>query len=120
MRCDMNINDIAAKLELTAVTSIDTAGLSVTAGYAGDLLSDVLAHAEPGALWITIQKHGNILGVASAKDLSAIIISEGVIPEKELTETAERRNIPVFTSRESTFTLSGKLYALLQEHDLQD
>lgn len=116
----MNMNDITAKLGLSAVTSIDTSGLPVTSGYAGDLLSDVLAHAEPGALWITIQKHGNILAVASAKDLSAIIISGGVIPEKEMTETANKRKIPVFTSEESTFTLSGKLYALLQEHDLQN
>ncbi len=114
----MELSKISAKLALKAVTAVDITGLSVDTGYAGDLLSDVLAHAEPESLWITIQKHKNILGVAAAKDLSAIVISGGIVPEKDMLDAAQERHIPVFTSKESTFILSGKLFLLLNEHDL--
>ncbi len=116
----MELNKIALELALKKVTAVDIEKLSVESGYTGDLLSDVLAHAQPGALWITIQKHKNILGVAAAKDLSAIIITGGVVPEKELLETAEKRQIPLFVSGENTFTLSGKLFLLLRKYDLQN
>lgn len=115
----MKINDIAAKLELKNATSLDTSEITAESAYTGDLLSDVLANADPESIWITIQKHKNILGVAAAKDLAAIIISGGIVPDAELLDTAKKRMIPIFLSKETSFTLSGKLFVLLTGHDLQ-
>jgi len=40
----------------------------VGGGYASDLLSDVMAHAQPEDLWITLQTHQNIVAVAVVKE----------------------------------------------------
>ncbi len=67
---------------------------------------------------ITFLKHKNILGVAAAKDLAAIIICEGIIPDAELIQTAAGKNIPLYSSKESAFYVSGKLYVLLEKNGI--
>ena len=112
----MELNVIAEKLSWKLLTKVSLGEIDIETGYSGDLLSDVLANAEPGSLWITIQKHKNILGVAAAKDISAIVITGGIIPDDELVETAEKRDLAVFTTEGTAFLTSGKLYRLLEEN----
>ena len=111
----MKLDIIANELNWKLLTKISLTKIDIDTGYSGDLLSDVLANCEPGSLWITIQKHKNILGVAAAKDISAIILTGGIIPDDELIETAEKRDLPVFTTEETAFITSGKLYRLLKK-----
>ena len=61
----MTISEIIKTLDLEVLSGNELLGSEVTGGYAGDLLSDVLANAEVGNLWITIQIHQNIVAVAS-------------------------------------------------------
>ena len=84
----------------------------VTGGYASDLLSDVLANSEEGNLWITLQIHQNIVGVASMKDLAGIILVNNREPEPETLEKAELEKLPIMVTEMPTFELVGKLYSL--------
>lgn len=84
----------------------------VTGGYASDLLSDVLANAKEGNVWITLQTHVNIVAVASAKELSGIIIVNGRAPEVETVRRAEQEGIPVMITRLSTYETVCRLYDL--------
>ena len=84
----------------------------VTGGYASDLLSDVIANAEPGNLWITLQIHQNIVAVASMKELAGIILVNGREPENETIEKAEAENIAIMVTELPTFELVGRLYGL--------
>jgi len=84
----------------------------VTGGYASDLLSDVIANAEPGNLWITLQIHQNIVAVASMKDLAGIVLVNGREPEKDTVEKAEAENIAIMVTELPTFELVGRLYGL--------
>jgi hypothetical protein len=82
----------------------------VTGGYASDLLSDVLAHADDGALWVTLHIHQNIVAVASHKGLAGIILVQGRQPEKDTIARAEEENIPIMVSELPAFELVGRLY----------
>jgi hypothetical protein len=84
----------------------------VTGGYASDLLSDVLANSKEGNLWITLQIHQNIVGVASMKDLAGIILVNSREPESETLEKAEAEKIPIMVTEMPTFELIGMLYSL--------
>jgi hypothetical protein len=84
----------------------------VTGGYASDLLSDVLGHSKEGNLWITLQIHQNIVGVASMKDLAGIILVNNREPEPETLEKAELEKLPIMVTEMPTFELVGKLYSL--------
>ena len=108
----MTGSDIAARLELESVQSAGGKREIVT-GYTSDLLSDVMAHAEEGAVLITIQAHKNTIAVASLAGCPAIIVcNERPIPE-EMIEAAKQEEIAIYSTGANQFETSGKLYALL-------
>ena len=108
----MKIVELVEKLNLDVRSANENLEREITGGYASDLLSDVLANSKEGNLWITLQLHQNIVGVASMKDLAGIILVNGREPEPETLEKAEAENITVMVSGLSTFELVGKLYDL--------
>ena len=65
----MNLNDLVKEFDLEVKTGANHLDREVTSGYVSDLLSDVLAHADEGTLWVTLHIHQNIVAVASHKDL---------------------------------------------------
>lgn len=107
----MLLKQIAQDLNLKPVNNTE-AEIEVTGGYASDLLSDVLANAKNGTLWITNQKHQNIIGVAVMLNLSGVIISGGIDPDPNTVEKALEENVPLFTTDMSTFELVGNLYGM--------
>jgi hypothetical protein len=52
-----------------------------------------MAGAAKKSLWVTLQAHGNIIAVASLLDLSAVIITEGAIPDPLMIEKANEENV---------------------------
>jgi serine kinase of HPr protein (carbohydrate metabolism regulator) len=108
----VKLTELVQKLNLSVRSAKGNLEHEITGGYASDLLSDVLANSEEGNIWITLQIHQNIIGVASIKDLAGIILVNGREPEPETVEKAEAENIPVMVSELSTFELVGKLYNL--------
>lgn len=94
--------------------------VSIENGYTGDLLSLVIGSAPPGSIWITSQRHINIVGVASLRDLPAIVIVQGLVPEEDAKRKAEEEGIWLLGSSDDAFSLSGKIYNLLQGESFQD
>jgi hypothetical protein len=108
----LKLTELIQKLNLTVRSAKPNTECDVTGGYASDLLSDVLANSKEGNVWITLQIHQNIIGVASMKDLAGIILVNGREPEPDTIEKAEAENIPVMVSELPTFELVGRLYNL--------
>ena len=106
----MNVSDLVKDFGLEVITGSGRLDREVTSGYVSDLLSDVLAHADEGTLWVTLHIHQNIVAVASHKDLAGIILVQGRQPEKDTIAKAEEENIPILVSGLSAFELVGKLY----------
>jgi hypothetical protein len=107
----MSLDQIARKLNLKPKNEAD-AGAEVTSGYASDLLSDVLAKARKGTLWVTNQKHQNVIGVAVMLDLAGVVIAGGMEPDDNTLEKARDENVSVYTTTESLFDVVGKLYEM--------
>ena len=95
-----------------AVKIAKALGTEVTGGYASDLLSCVMAKAQAGNVWVTIQGHPNIVAVASLLDLAGIIVAEGMSIDAATLEKAEEENIPILTTSLTTYTVVGELYKL--------
>jgi len=110
----MNVREIADKLSLDVKTLKADLGRDVTGCYISDLLSDVMANAKEGELWITLQTHPNIAAVASLKNLAGIIITNNRRPEEETLRKAEDEQIFIATSPSSTFELGGMLFNMLR------
>jgi hypothetical protein len=88
-------------LHLTGGHQID---VEITGGYASDLLSCVMAGAQAGSIWVTLQAHPNIIAVASLIDLAAVVVTEGVSPDPETILKAQETGIPLLTTARDTFS----------------
>jgi len=110
----MRLDEIAMNLGLKDLTAeLVTEKLrEVRSGHASDLLSEVLANARPGALLITIQIHMNVIAVASHARLSGVIFTSSRLPDEEVRKRALEEKIPLFSSKEPTFDVVGRLYSL--------
>src|SRR5512137_2814892 len=89
-----------------------SAGLEreVHAGYCGDLLSDVMANAPAGCIWLTVQGHVNIVAVAQLREMGAIVLTGDRDPDPDTVQRADLQGIPLLRRRRSSYELAGELY----------
>ena len=78
--------------------------------YTCDLLSQVLAKARGKSIWVTIQNHLNIIGVASMLELKAIIICESREVPEDVIIKADEEGIVVLSYPTSAYEIGGMLY----------
>ena len=72
----MRLKDIIEGLGLKVLAQ-GNVDREVNWAYTSDFLSDVMAGAQPGDLWLTIQKHMNIVAVAKLKYLAGVVLAKG-------------------------------------------
>ncbi len=109
----MKLSEIVTSLDLKAVFD-DYNDVDIHTAYTGDLLSDVMGYGEDECVIITIQAHKNTLAVATLKDSPAIFICNNRPVPDDMIESAKDEGVALFVTKENQFTLSGKLYALLE------
>ena len=108
----MKLSSVVDELGLEVRSARQQLGNEVTGGYVSDLLSDVLANSREGNLWVTLQRHQNIVAVASMKELAGIVLVSGREPEDETLKKAEAESLPILVSELPAFELPGRLYTL--------
>ena len=111
----MKITEIITARNLKVLSGQTGLSNDITGGYVSDLLSDVIGNAKEGQVWITLQTHQNVIAVASLKDLSAVIIVRGNIPEADTIVKSNLENIPVLSTEMDTFNIAGRLFELLKK-----
>lgn len=82
----------------------------VLGGYTSDLLSDVMGNCPEGSVWITIQRHMNVIAVAQLKQIAAILLVNGVQPDSDVIAKAREEGIWLLSSPDNAFQVSGKAY----------
>ncbi len=106
----MNLNALVKEFGLTVKAGAANLDREVNGGYASDLLSDVLAHAIEGSIWVTLHIHQNIVAVASHKDLAGVILVQGRQPDADTVAKAEEEKLPLLVTALPAFELVGRLY----------
>ncbi len=110
---EVKLRDIVKALDLEVAAGSAGLDREVTGGYTGDLLSDVMAHASPKDLWITIQGHQNVVAVAVLTEVAGVIVTGGVELAPDALERADREGIPLLRTRLDSFEIGWRLHALL-------
>lgn len=105
-----SLADIAARLEGAFAGA--PGRVPPRGGYASDLLSDVMANARDGDVWVTLQKHVNTVAVAQLKNLSAIVVVNGRQPEPDAVARANEHGVAIITTPLPAFDAVGRLYEL--------
>jgi hypothetical protein len=109
----MTLQELITKLNLTVLTTPrDFNTVMPQGGYVSDLLSCVIAGAEPGNVWVTLQAHMNVVAVAALRDVSVVIITENAQPEAAVIEKADQQNVILLATSEPSYEIVGKLWEL--------
>ncbi len=109
----MDLKTIIETLDLTLLTDErDFSDIHIDSAYMSDLLSCVMTGAKPHGVWVTLIANINIVAVASLLEISAIIITEDAQPNQETIERANREEIVLLSTKESSYHVSGHLWYL--------
>ncbi len=109
----MHLSEMIHTLQLDDLCGVEpAAGVEVQSVYVSDMLSEVMAHAPRGCLWITHQNNENVVAIGYFKELAAILLPRSGRMEEEVLEKAKAKKIPVLSSTDSAFELAGRLYAM--------
>lgn len=108
----MKLKELIEKESLIIRCGDNLLDTEITGGYVSDLLSDVIANAKTGDVWVTMQVHINIVAVALLKEIAAIVIVQGREPNEDTLKKAVEENIPILVSKLPAFQLVGRMYEL--------
>lgn len=114
----MRVSELRDILSLQVLTEGISLDADVKGGYVSDLLSDVMANAKEGDIWITLQTHLNIVAVATMKGIVGIIIVNGRRPDEDTLKKASEEGIPILSTMETAFVVAGKLYKALNVQEI--
>jgi hypothetical protein len=109
----MTLQEIIAKLDLKVLTAPrDFSAVTPRGGYASDLLSCVMAGAQPDAVWVTLQAHMNVVAVASLREVAAVILTENAQPEPDVIAKANDQNVTLLSTSAPSYEVAGRLWEM--------
>jgi len=110
----LTLKETSERLGLEVLAGAAHLEREVTGGYCSDLLSDVMANAAAGNLWLTVQLHQNVVAVASLVGLAGVVITSGRRPEADTLQRADREGVVILRASAPTFEIAGRLWDLLR------
>jgi predicted transcriptional regulator len=84
--------------------------IQILGGCGADLMSDVLASIEPGAVLLTGLCNPQVVRTAVMADVAAIVLVRGKIPPPQTIDLALEEDIPLISSPFGMFELCGRLH----------
>ncbi len=71
-------------------------------------MSDVIARSNSGDVLVTVQVNANVVAVAVQKDLAAVIVCQGRVPDADTMQKAIDHKVALLGSKQSAFeTVAG-------------
>jgi predicted transcriptional regulator len=107
----VNVKEFAKRFNLRVAAGQKKLTRQIQGGYCGDQLSDVMANAPTGCIWLTVQTHPNIVSVAVLHAMAAIVLTGGRTPDPETIDRANQEGIPLLVWPDSAYNLAGQAFA---------
>ena len=106
----MNLGELVDIVEGTVLTDSFDQNQIILGGCGADLMSDVLASIEPGAVLLTGLCNPQVIRTAQMADVAAVVLVRGKHPPETTIDLAKSEDIPLITSPFGMFELSGRLF----------
>jgi hypothetical protein len=106
----MTTKELIENLGLKSLSNFDHR--EIKGVFVSDMLSDVMAGAKSGDIWVTVQTHKSVIPAANLVDVSAVIVTSNKQVPPDTVELASKHSIALLWTELPTFELVGKLYAL--------
>jgi len=111
----MKLKEFQEILKADVLTENYDENTEVEIGCSSDLMSDILAFSEPGAVLITSLTNIQVINTSNMADIIAVCFVMGKDPGKNIINLAQKNDIVVFKTDYTTFESCG----LLHKHGLK-
>jgi len=105
----MKISEIIELVEGKLLTPYANLETTIRGGFAGDLMSDVLASIEPDSVLITGLMNPQVIRTALIADIKLVIFARGKTPSMDTLKLAISERIPVVNTQLGLYEISGRL-----------
>lgn len=106
----MTVSELIQKTGWKALTTFDER--AVSSAYICDLLSWVMAHAQEGTAWVTVQAHLNVVAVASLTGCACVIVPENIAVSDETLSAAGSKGVAILGAPCTAYGAALALHAL--------
>lgn len=107
----MTLSEVCEMLLCEVFVGTEQLGTKIEYGCAADLMSDVLAFSQPGALLLTGLVNAQTIQTAFIAEIKAIVFVRGKKPDSNVVALANEKKIPLLGSPYSMFEACGILYS---------
>lgn len=104
----MTVKELQQQLGLKAINEVTDK--KIEGAFISDMVSDVMAGAKPGDIWVTVQTHKNIVAAANLMDIPAIIVVRDKQVPQDTVEMANKVGVTIFTCPLDSYSVAVKLY----------
>ena len=106
----MQISELQVILQATVLSGALKMDTAIERVVVSDILSDVMAKAGQGCLWVTGQTNVNVVAIAFFKGLAGVVLADRLQLNGEALAKAKEKEIPVLSSEWTAFQIAGELY----------
>ena len=104
----MTVKELQSKLKLNALNAVSDT--EVEGAFISDMVSDVMAGAKAGNVWVTVQTHKNVIAAANLVDIPAVIVVRGKKVPEDTVQMADKVGVTLFATDLGTFQIAIKLF----------
>jgi predicted transcriptional regulator len=106
----MTLDEVRGILSAQVLCCSDMLSIGIKFACGCDLMSDVLAFTQPGALLLTGLTNNQVVRTAEVLDLTAIVFCRDKQPDAETISLAEELKIPLLSSPHPLYESCGLLF----------
>jgi predicted transcriptional regulator len=107
----MKLPEISQLLDAEILVDGEGTNPELTAAFAADTMSDLLAFGMAGAILLTRMTSPQVIRTSDVMNIAAIIMINGKIPAKDVIQLARELHVPILATRLPQFEVAGLLYA---------
>jgi len=104
----VTVKELQSKLNLNALNAVSDT--EVDGAFISDMVSDVMAGAKAGNVWVTVQTHKNVVAAANLVDAPAVIVVRGKKVPEDTVQMADKVGVTLFATDLDTFQIAVKLF----------
>jgi predicted transcriptional regulator len=108
----ITLKDVMTGINGELLTPESPLGLECPKIFASDLMSDVLASAEPGSFLLTGLANPHVISTCSVADVAAVVFVQGKRPNANVVEQARSKNLPLIATKLPMFEACSLIAAL--------
>lgn len=113
----MTIDKLVKELQLSVLSAAKNLEREFDGVYVSDMLSWVMARAQKGNIWITVQNNINIVAVSSLLELSGIILPEDVQLDDITQQKADEKGVIILSTSLAAYEVCEKLASVLNKKE---